>query len=264
METNAFHREFHHACVVGDMPKIHEAIATGRLTVEDLNTGLENATLMLHADAVATLFDAGARVTERATNRLHGKDFHQDPRIVRLFLDNGLDPNARTSSGETLLRTIVNPSAAAVLLSAGADPNLPGPRGIPPLGGVILSTQEPDTTSILELYLEHGAKLESNLLFYSLAPRVQQRELKTRFLLDKGVDPNATSDEWGTPLHLAARLGNVEIVKMLLEAGADPTVLSVGKKIGTKTKKTPAQVAEYARDPQAREAILSLFRGYSR
>lgn len=103
MEPKAFHREFHHACFVGDMLKIHEAIATGRLTVEDLDAGLKQATLMSHADAVATLFDAGARVSAGATGCVHGKDFHQDPRIVRLFLDNGLDPNARISSGEPLL-----------------------------------------------------------------------------------------------------------------------------------------------------------------
>jgi len=85
------------------MPKLHEAIATGRLTDEDLDAGLKHATLGSHADAVAILFDAGARVSEGTTGCLHGEDFHQDPRIVRLFLDNGLDPNARTSSGEPIL-----------------------------------------------------------------------------------------------------------------------------------------------------------------
>lgn len=159
---------------------------------------------------------------------------------------------------------IFNSSAAAVLLSAGADPNLCGPRGISPLSNIIISLKRPDI-SILELYLEHGAKFESNLLFRSVAPRVQQGELKTRFLLDRGADPNVTSDEWGTPLHLATRLGKVEIVKMLLEAGADPTVLSVGRslRIG-KTSKTPTQVAEYVGDTETREAILSLLQGYSR
>lgn len=53
---------------------------------------------------------------------------------------------------------ILNPSAAAVLLSAGADPNLRGPRGVPPLGSIIVSTtQEPDT-SMLELCLDNGAR----------------------------------------------------------------------------------------------------------
>ncbi|OOQ91395.1 hypothetical protein PEBR_00505 [Penicillium brasilianum] len=182
------------------------------------------------------------------------KEFHHDPWIVRLFLDNGLDPKARISSGEPLLSMIFNPSAAAVLLSAGADPNLRGPRGVPPLGSIIVSTQEPDTsTSMLELYLEHGAKLESTLLFYSVAPRIQQRELMTRFLLDRGADPNVTSGEVGTSLHLAARNGKVEIVKMLLEAGADPTVMSVGRRIG---EKTPAQVAEHVGHTETRGAIL--------
>lgn len=103
MEPNTFHREFHHLCWVGDMPKIHEAIATGRLTAEDLDTGLRYATLMSHADVVGTLFEAGARVSAKTIGSLHGKDFHQDPRIVRLFLDNGLDPNTRDSRGEPIL-----------------------------------------------------------------------------------------------------------------------------------------------------------------
>ena len=49
---------------------------------------------------------------------------------------------------------------------------------------------------------------------------------------------------------------------MLLEAGADPTVQSVGRRIGK--NKTPPQVAEYVRHTEAREAMLSLFQGYSR
>ncbi|KAJ5125034.1 uncharacterized protein N7515_008859 [Penicillium bovifimosum] len=219
MEPNAFHREFHHACLLGDMPNVHEAIATGCLTVEDLDTELENATLMTLIPLLTP-----------------------DPRIVRLFLHNGL--TLTRGSLVANLSSLFNPLAAAVLLSAGADPNLRGARGIPSLGRVI-----------------HGTKLESNLLFYCLAPHVQQRVLKIRFLLDGGVDPNGPTDEWGTPLHLAARLGNVEIAQMLLEAGADPTVLSVGRRLGRK-EKTPAQVAEYLQNTEAREAILSLFQGY--
>lgn len=159
---------------------------------------------------------------------------------------------------------ISNSSATAVLLSAGADPNLCGPRGIPPLSRIMISLKRPDI-AIFELYLEHGAKFESSLLFHSIAPRVRQGELKTRFLLDRGADPNVTSHRWGTPLHLATRLGKVEVVKILMEAGADPTVLSVGMSLRVgKTSKTPTQVAEFVVDTERREAILGLLQGYSR
>lgn len=154
----------------------------------------------------------------------------------------------------------LNPACAAVLLSAGADPNLCGPRGISPLARVIVSTREPDT-SLLDLYLAHGANLESDLLFYAVAPRIQQGELMTRFLLDRGVDPNVTSNDWGAPLHRAVAGGKLNLVKMLLEAGADPTAISGGRKTG---QKSPAQVAESVPHLQTREAILSLLQSYSR
>jgi len=77
MESQVFHREFDHTCFVGDMPKLHEAIATDRLNVEDLDVGLKWAILWSYTDAVAILFGASARVSERATGCLHGKDDHK-------------------------------------------------------------------------------------------------------------------------------------------------------------------------------------------
>ncbi|KAL2855230.1 ankyrin repeat-containing domain protein [Aspergillus pseudodeflectus] len=266
--NNPFFRAFHDACYFNDLSKPQEAIATGRLTDEDLDEGLQLATLMAHADIVTALFAAGARVTTRATGALPGENNNQDPDIIRQFLERGLDPNARLSSGEPLLPMVLNPAGATVLLSARADPNLRGPRGIAPLARAIVGTCEPDT-SLLELYLANGAKLEPVLLSYAVTPRVQQNEVMTRFLLDRGVDPNGPFtdaggrgvDYWGTPLHCAVWRGRVDLVKLLLEAGADPDVVAGRRKFGTKA---PAEVAERVGHRERREEIHGLLQSYSR
>ncbi|MGQ9882184.1 MAG: ankyrin repeat domain-containing protein, partial [Armatimonadota bacterium] len=48
------------------------------------------------------------------------------------------------------------------------------------------------------------------------------------FLLKQGADPNIPGSEAGlTPLMIAARYGQVGIVKLLLAHGADPTIKNV-------------------------------------
>lgn len=116
-----------------------------------------------------------------------------------------------------------------------------------------MSICEPDTT-LLELYLAYGANLEPNLLFLAVDVRVPHGDLKTKFLLDRGLDPNITSPEWGTPLHRAIYATQTKAVKVLLDAGADPTAISVGRR---HHGKSPAQVAERLR-PSTRETILRL------
>lgn len=276
---DSFLRSFLDACFASELSKTQEAIATGRLTADDLDKGLELAAHIAHSDIVATLFDAGARVTASTVASLPGRDLQQQPSVVRLFLDHGLDPNWRRASGEPLLpyvlltllasrisaaetnlwwpnSALLNPACARELLARGADPNLCGPRGIhsPPFGRAIVSTRQ-EPLSLLELYLAQGAVLDSHLLFYAVRSRVGQGELKTRFLLGKGLDPNVTNAEWGTPLHLAVHASKPNIVRLLLDAGADPSAISVGRK---NYGESPAREAERLPHPGTREAILSL------
>lgn len=127
MESGDFHREFHAACFLGDMPKIHEAIATA-LTVEELNAGLKSATRGCHIDAVAALFNAGAHISAESTGALRGEYGNQDPRVVRLFLDKGLDPNATNSKGEPILPYDANGTKRQDILTNSGIAHFPTPK----------------------------------------------------------------------------------------------------------------------------------------
>ncbi|BAE55535.1 unnamed protein product [Aspergillus oryzae RIB40] len=117
MEPNdVFLRAFFHACFTGDLSQTQKAIATGRLTAEDLNKGLKRATHSAHPDIVAALFDAGASVSTSTIASLPGPNLQQQPSVVRHFLDHGLDPNSRLSTGEPLLPMLRNPASARLHL----------------------------------------------------------------------------------------------------------------------------------------------------
>ena len=74
-------------------------------------------------------------------------------------------------------------------------------------------------------------------------------ELTTKFLLANGLDPNTTHEVLGTPLHRAIALGLTNIIKVLLDAGADRTA-------GTPHHdETPLQLAERSVNP-AKQPML--------
>ncbi|ESZ90868.1 hypothetical protein SBOR_8737 [Sclerotinia borealis F-4128] len=216
--------------------------------------GTHSATENANSEIVAALFNAGALVSASTVEFLSGRPQHPD--VVHQFLEHGLDPNARLSSGEPLLSYLVEPACARELLSRGADPNLCGPSGKSPLFRAIISSEE-ENTALFELLLEYGAKLEPELLFAAVAPRVRHQELKTKFLLAEGLDPNMTNAEWGTPLHLAVYAAKPNIVKLLLEAGTDPTTGVAGRRFPGKSPLQMEQTLGH-RHSELTETILSL------
>ncbi|KAJ6063666.1 hypothetical protein N7499_012346 [Penicillium canescens] len=252
IEDASFVEIFLDACYDGELSKVQEALATRRLSAANLDEGLANATGQTHTEIVVALFDAGARLSTSAIDYLPGANMMQGVGIVRLFLDHGLDPNATASNGEPLLAFMADPVCAREILSRGADPNRIGPSGIPIVVGAIISS---DDTSWIEVLLEYGARIEKEFLFDTLRPRTRQAPLKTSFLLAKGLDPNQTNAEWGTPLHYAVWNGRPSLVKILLDAGADPTARSIGKHYHGEP---PLAAAEFIRIPKYKEEIIAL------
>ena len=111
-----------------------------------------------------------------------------------------------------------------------------------------------------DLLIQYGAHVHPDMLFKAVAPRVRQGEIKTAFLLSKGISPNTISAEWGMPLHHAVRSGKKGCVKLLLDAGADPTARATGKEIGK--NKTPLEVAEYFTFQSLGDSMIDLIVTY--
>ncbi|RAH50968.1 ankyrin repeat domain-containing protein [Aspergillus brunneoviolaceus CBS 621.78] len=229
---DALNITFERACSNGDLQDVQRALASGGLSADELDTGLQLATLEAHPHIVAALFDAGVPMTPGAVGSLCGKDGgQQDPRVIRLFFDRGLKPKkCTTPKGEPLLR----------LFERGVDPNRCGPRKVSPLVSALGKVHE-DGGAVFDLLVEYGAKLDSGLFFNALVWGTNSA-IKTRFLLSKGLDPNATtSAEWGTPLHAAVLFEHEEAIEALLAAGADPMARPECARFGDRS---PTELAE--------------------
>jgi ankyrin repeat protein len=82
--------------------------------------------------------------------------------------------------------------------------------------------------------------LKPEYIYKALAPDARASELMTRFVLEKGVDVNTPHGKWGTPLHFAICQRREAKVKLLLDAGANPSTKATGSNY---TGMTPAELA---------------------
>jgi ankyrin repeat protein len=150
--------------------------------------------------------------------------------MTKKLLDAGANPNAALMLGETPVVTAArsgNAEVVELLIAKGADPNAKGPRGQTPL---MFAASQGHATVVAAL-------------------------------LRRGADVNARSDVWGqveaqaphghpavqrefqhggnTALMFAARAGNLEVARLLVEGGAD---VNAPTPHGT----TPLSMAAYA------------------
>jgi ankyrin repeat protein len=109
-----------------------------------------------------------------------------------------------------------------------ADPSLLDRRsadGYPPLGLAIFFGHRQLAKDLIAAGADVNAAAGNAQRVAPLhaAAAVRDHEL-LRMLLERGADPNARQQLDYTPLHTAASRGDVEMAKMLIAAGADTTV----------------------------------------
>ena len=162
------------------------------------------------------------------------------PAGIAAMLEAGAEVNAGAESGWTALHGAVGdrwihvpedpvPSAdaAVALLAGGAEVN-----ALDRTGGTPLHTAagaRSDNTEAVAVLLEAGADVnlrdESGSTPLHAASGRFGRPGLVRLLIDAGADVNARDGGGGTPLHRALREESPSVAAVLLESGADPTLV---------------------------------------
>ena len=182
--------------------------------------------LLLHQGAAINATDLyGGTALSAALNNGSGMT---DLTIVEFLLDHGADANVKTGYGETLFQGYCTNSEKKnvpiinLLLEHGANVNAPDSMGWTPL----MRASEWMEPTLVETLLKYGANPNTHSPANDMTPLIQAARQKQigimKILLDKGADVNAFSKYDSNALYIATTYGRADMVKLLLEHGANP------------------------------------------
>lgn len=155
-----------------------------------------------------------------------------DEEMMNLLLAHGANVNAQDTVGNTPLHaaagSFASPaSTTALLLSAGADPNIRGRHGATPL----LYAARAGKAEVVTLLIESGADIDVQEQFMYASPLDSAATLGhfavVEALLAAGAEVDIHSP-YGTPLHSAALSEHDDIAALLLQNGADVNAMGYG------------------------------------
>ena len=201
-----------------------------------VNTALEAAASMGSKPITKFLLDAGAELDDDAhqlgsQNSLHRAVASNSTELVQLLLSRGANPNTHsenisessTALEEALSRCFINVDMISILLDAGADAN----RVVHPCAHRPLrQAAARGCLEAVHMLLKAGARsnLTSEDKVTVLQAAVASRNVDLiKVLIDAGADINAPAGpvRGRTALQTAAELGDIHIVKFLLSHNAD-------------------------------------------
>src|SRR5215831_982749 len=173
----------------------------------------------------ACLGAAAALSAQTSTDELIQAIRQNDLAGMKSHLSKGVNANARDSRETTLLMhaaAVGSPEMVKLLLDSGADVNAKNPLGNTALN---LSADQPEKVSLLVAKgadVNTATKLGRTALL--IAAHCDGCSSTVKLLLDKGADPKTKDGRNHTPVLEAAQVNDLDSVKILLTAGAEPDV----------------------------------------
>ena len=147
------------------------------------------------------------------------------PDVVELLLQNGAYPNAEGSGETTALYTAAGGGNLRILqdlINAGADVKEEHRTGATPLFAAADSGNAQVVKLLLDLGADPNAK-PKNVYGTPLCNACSKGNAATvQLLIDRGAKVNAPGFHGRRPLHYAAQNNHYDVVKALIDSGADP------------------------------------------
>lgn len=144
-----------------------------------------------------------------------------DDLLLHHLLKRGLDPNESDNNGRSALHIAASKgieNCVVLLLDFGADPNSRDSEGNVPLWEAIMGKHE----SVIQLLVDNGAKLSAGDVGHFACVAVEQNNLSLlKEIVRYGGDVTLPKINGSSALHVAVCEGNIEIVKYLLDRGAN-------------------------------------------
>jgi ankyrin repeat protein len=222
--------ELRDAAAAGDVAEVRRLLKAGldpsALPPDGDDTALIAAVYASRADIVRLLIKAGADVNDGWPSKPLGIAAGRgDLEVVRALIAGGADVHLPDDSGDTPLDEAVDRKhlhVIAELLGAGADPNFVSDENR--ARGNVHSPLERAAydPELLAVFQKHGAGAGEDFTATLLLGAIGRGDLAEvkRLVNEEGADVNAAGADRQFPLHLAASMGKLSVVKFLLAAGA--------------------------------------------